>query len=288
MASLNPFKRSPLFEIRSWLSCLYRIGGKVVFLLDPRAQDVVHTYLEAVDAEAPGLVEGLYLHGSVALGDFHLPASDIDFVAVVAAHLDASSTAALVRAHQRLRRRWPRPFFAGPYVTWGDLAQAPDLVQPEPYAHRGRFFGCGRFEINPITWHTLVDVGVVCRGPSLTEVSIWTDPVHLKSWTRQNLMDYWRPWHDRYQRLLSVARLAGLTYWPVVWGVLGVSRLHYTLATGCITSKTGAGLYAREVFAPRWQRVINEALLIRHGGHGSLYLSPFARRRPQLRHPQAV
>lgn len=46
--------------------------------------DVVDTYLRVVDEEAPGLVEGLYLVGSVALGEFRPHTSDVDFVAVTA------------------------------------------------------------------------------------------------------------------------------------------------------------------------------------------------------------
>jgi hypothetical protein len=42
---------------------------------------VVDAYLRMVDAEVAGLVEGLYLVGSVALGDFRPRGSDIDFVA---------------------------------------------------------------------------------------------------------------------------------------------------------------------------------------------------------------
>ena len=40
-------------------------------------QDVVRGFLAAVDAEAPQLVEALYLTGSVALGDFRPRRSDI-------------------------------------------------------------------------------------------------------------------------------------------------------------------------------------------------------------------
>lgn len=40
------------------------------------------TYLEVADRLEPGLVEGLYLQGSIALGDYRPGVSDIDFVAV--------------------------------------------------------------------------------------------------------------------------------------------------------------------------------------------------------------
>jgi len=61
----------------------------------PLVEGVVHAYLRAIDAEAPGLVEGLYLTGSVSLGDFRAHTSDIDFVAVTANSPDAAAIAAL-------------------------------------------------------------------------------------------------------------------------------------------------------------------------------------------------
>jgi hypothetical protein len=65
--------------------------------------------------------------------------------------------------------------------------------------------------------------------------------------------------------------------------VLGVCRLHYTLATGRITSKEGAGVYALATFPPRWQRIIHECLRIRRGTQGrSVYGTPLARRHDAL------
>ena len=52
--------------------------------------------------------------------------------------------------------------------------------------------------------------------------------------------------------------------WGTVWIVLGVSRLHYTLATGKICSKEAAGSYALQTFPEQWYGVIKEALRIRH------------------------
>jgi hypothetical protein len=83
--------------------------------VDAAVESVVSAYLEAVDAEAPGVVEGLYLTGSAALGDFRPHSSDIDFVAVTTTRLDAPAMAALKRAHARLRNR---PYFDGLYVKW--------------------------------------------------------------------------------------------------------------------------------------------------------------------------
>ena len=48
-----------------------------------------------------------------------------------------------------------------------------------------------------------------------------------------------------------------------VWIVLGVCRLHYTLATGGIASKEEAGQYGLHTFSEQWHRALNEALRIR-------------------------
>ena len=93
--------------------------------LHDRVKATVDAYLEAVDDEAPGFVEGLYLTGSTALAEFRPHASDIDFLAVTSNHPDAAAVAALGRAHTRLRNRCPRPFFDGRYVTWDELASDP-------------------------------------------------------------------------------------------------------------------------------------------------------------------
>jgi len=80
----------------------------------PVVAEMVAAYLELADAEAPTLVEGLYLVGSAALDDFRPGASDVDFVAVTAAPLDAVRLVALRRVHDRLRRRRRRPFLDVP------------------------------------------------------------------------------------------------------------------------------------------------------------------------------
>jgi hypothetical protein len=48
--------------------------------------------------------------------------------------------------------------------------------------------------------------------------------------------------------------------------VLGVSRLHYTLATGEIASKEAAGRYALDAFEPGWRAVIEDAPAFWRGG----------------------
>jgi hypothetical protein len=63
----------------------------------------------------------------------------------------------------------------------------------------------------------------------------------------------------------------------------GAARLHYTLATGKITSKEGAGVYARETFPDRWHPIIDECLRIRRRQpNRSRYRSIWTRRHDAL------
>ena len=231
--------------------------------LHDRVQAVVDAYLEAVDDEAPGLLEGLYLTGSIALGEFRPDTSDIDFVAVTANHPGAAAIAALGRAHARLHNQYSRPFFDGRYVTGDDLARDPQQVGPGPFSYEGRFRPRGQGDCSPVTWHTLSSHGVACRGPAPSDLAIWTDPAALASWTRRNFDSYWRPLLRHARRFPDPWSITAFTSYGAVWVVLGVCRLHYTLATGKIGSKERAGCYGLQAFPERWHVALNEALRIR-------------------------
>ncbi|GIH14064.1 nucleotidyltransferase domain-containing protein [Rugosimonospora africana] len=247
------------------------------------ARDIVGAYLSAVDEEAPGLVEGLYLTGSVALGDFRPGASDIDFVAVTAAKPTDEQIAAVRRAHDRVSARYRRPFFDGPYVTWDELAGDPLSAAPGPYRHRDRLAASSRDERHPVTWHTLTRYGTAFRGPLPGEFPVHADDAGLRAWTLGNLDTYWRSWRARAGRLPSPTGLACLSSFGPVWAVLGVSRLHHTLVTGAIISKAAAGDYARDRFDVRWHPIVAEALRIRRGGTDPRgYRDPLRRRRDTL------
>ncbi len=226
--------------------------------------EVVDAYLHAVDAEVRGLVEGLYLIGSAALGDFRPDSSDIDFVAVTAQRPDRIALDGLRHVHTRLRQRYPRPFFDGCYVTWDDLAGDPGRAGPGPHTHEGTFHPPGLHGgHSPVTWNMLAPHGLACRGPEPASRTMVTDPAALAAWTLDNLDAYWRRWLWRSQPLLTPHGGFALTPYATVWLVTGVSRMHYTLTTGGIISKEGAAHYALATFPARWHQVINEALRIR-------------------------
>lgn len=251
----------------------------------PLVRAVTGDYLAFVDAEAPGLVEGLYLTGSVALDDFRPSHSDIDFVAVTAEKPGPQEIAALRRAHARLVGKHRRPHFDGAYVTWAELAADAENAPPGPHAFANGFQDRSGAERHPVTWQTIVQCGVAVRGPA--DAKIFGDPDGLESWTVGDLGSYWRPLWTRMSRLPSADGLAALTPAQAAWSVLGVTRLHLTLTTGRITSKTGAGAYALTAFERRWHRIVEDSVRIRAGG-GSGYRNPYRRRTDVLAYTDMV
>jgi len=255
----------------------------------------VELFLTAVDDMAPGVVTGFYLVGSVALGDFHprgagrgrlSTASDIDFVAVTDRRVapESREMAALAEAHARTVAAFPRPHFDGAVLTWADLAVGPDGCPVVPCAQESRFTPAGRSGLNPVMFCELASHGIAVRGPRPAEVDLWADQNALRTFTLDNLRTYWRPWWQQKRQARPLALAIGVSAWFPVWAVLGVSRLHHLLATGTMTSKCGAGRYARDAFDPRWQRIIAESLCLRtDGAEGRRsYRNPLARRRDTL------
>jgi hypothetical protein len=65
-----------------------------------RASSGLATYfLAAADSMVPGFIRGLYLPGSVALGDFRSHCSDVGFVAVSEHRPDRAELEGLARVH---------------------------------------------------------------------------------------------------------------------------------------------------------------------------------------------
>ncbi|OBB96555.1 hypothetical protein A5779_17080 [Mycolicibacterium peregrinum] len=252
--------------------------------VDGQAAAVIATYLDLADQHADGLIEALYLEGSLALGDFQAGTSDIDFIAVTTDQPDSAALDALHHVHEELATRHHRPFFDGIYLTWPQVAAGPTSVHNPPASHEGRFISTSSPEkANPVTWHTLAQHAITCRGPSPSQLDIWTDSTELAAWQNTNLDEYWLRNLTRARRLLNPSSLALLTDYGTVWTVTGIARLHYTIATEKIASKTQAAQYALNTFPQQWHPVIREALRVRTREHSKpLYTNRLRRRRDIL------
>jgi hypothetical protein len=240
--------------------------------LSQGAAAAIDRYLDAVDAAVPDLVVGLYVVGSIALGDYDPERSDIDVVAVVATPPDAGQRALLAEVHRVVATR-----IDGPYVPIDLLALGPDDVGDVAYHVDGRFELGACHEVSPVTWATLADHAITARGETPSVLGVHVDEAAVRAFSAANLRDYWDGWARTMRALVDgtddddpiEARL-------LEWGVLGVARVHAAATTGKVRSKSAGGAYARDAF-PDWADVIDLALESRAGARREVTIAQLRR-----------
>jgi hypothetical protein len=210
--------------------------------LPASAARVAEEHLHRLDAVAPGLVTGMHVVGSAALGDYHDGVSDLDVVAELSRAAGPDELAALAEAH------------AGPgfevqatYVRAGELAGPVDEVVNGPWANEGRLRTQARSsDLNPVTWLVLARHAISVRG---RRPKTRADVPAAQEFCRQNLASYWAPLLDQSAVLLA-GREPGSPVLPdpVLWIALGPVRLWHTIRTGEVISKGRGG----EVAARHW------------------------------------
>ncbi len=230
-------------------------------LLPAPVAEALAAWLDAHDDVAPGVVEGLYVVGSVALDDW-TPHSDIDVVAVVADPSDPDLFGDLAAAQERVREQVSIAV-DGPYVAWGDLVVAPMAVQ-RPWVLDGDYHVDGEsFEINPIVWYTFATYGVALRGDASDRLGVHIDLGERRSWVRENLQTYWRGVGERLASAIEADTSSETADGAVLeWVALGVARMLYTWETGDVASKSVAGRWAARR-APDFADMLHAAVDLR-------------------------
>ena len=219
-------------------------------------------YLALAEEHVPGLVEGLYLLGSLGWGEWYDGRSDVDFLAVTRERPDPGPLRVL---HAELGQAFPHPWFSGSYVTCADLRRSPQELPDVPGILEGEWRDAGPGP-SPVEWHQLAHHGIRVHGPAIQDLDVHADEQELRRYSHRNLTEYWAPEVSKLEEDREQARRPDL----VEWFVLGISRLHHVIATGTQTSKDGAGHHALDVFGrERWRPVVAEALTHRAIGEAS-------------------
>jgi hypothetical protein len=236
--------------------------------IDDELASTLRRYLDVVDELAPGVVEGLYLVGSAALGDWHPAFSDVDIVAVTAEPATEDDAEAIRRAHARLAEVRPAPTVDGPYVAWGDLIVEPATGLHRPWVLDGVVHHDGDcYEINPVTWYTLATYGLAARGPSPADLEVALDVEARVRFAVDDLGSYWATLGEQ---LAGSVGARAFTTADLEWCALGPLRVHYTAFTADVTSKRRAGEHGLAVAPERFHDAIRAALTARRLGTGGV------------------
>ena len=223
--------------------------------LPPEITAVLHMLLSNVQAILADRLIGMYVHGSLACGDFDPHRSDIDFLAVTAGELPTRLLAALAAMHARFTSSgiaWAQKL-EGSYIP----QQALHRYDPAQNRHPALQVG-GRFGIEPhgpdwvVQRHVLREHGIVLAGPPLATLIDPVSPAELQQAVRGTLREWWSPPFAEPERFKSREYQA--------YAVLTMCRALYTLQYGAVVSKPIAARWALASLDKQWSPLIARAL----------------------------
>ena len=235
-------------------------------------RQVLDEYIALVHDALPGLLAGVYLHGSLALGAFDSKLSDIDFITITSRRCTAADIDSLRAIHKTLLQRYPQAQLEGSYLQWHDLGLFEDTIPPHPHFHDGILHAGGYHDINAVTWWILKHRGIAVVGSPAEQLDIQVDWEDLLAKMHHNMNTYWASFTTNPRRMAWL-----LSDYGIQWVVLGVLRQFYTFREHAITSKVGAGKYGLVHMPRQWHRLIHEAIGIRAGITSSSYRLPIVR-----------
>jgi hypothetical protein len=212
------------------------------------------------------LINAVYLVGSIALGEFNVRLSDIDFITVLNQKAASTEIEKLRGIHQFIEKNHPRWKMSGSYIQPGELGRPERDIEPYPHFHDGVLQSAARNGLNSVTWWELKNHGIAVVGDDPQELSFNIDGNLLIRKMQENLNSYWMSWTKSLSRVI-------LMYldWGIQWAVPGVLRQFYTFRENSITTKVRAAEYALGCVAPPWHPLIQEAINIRIGKKKSAY-----------------
>jgi len=205
---------------------------------------------------------GLYLTGSLALGDFDPHTSDIDFIVLTDVALSEDHIEALRDLHSHFDASdspWAGKIEAV-YITPDALCPNPISTLPYPQVEKDRHLFVEPLESGWIFHlYTLRELGVTVTGPPLRHLIAPIDPDDMRRaaapvaelWLHQVHHDpTWLPWLREHGQAFVILTLC---------------RLLYTLDTGSVASKPAAARWADQALGSRRAFLVSRSLAVQHG-----------------------
>ena len=228
----------------------------------PAVNEALLEILASVRAILGSHLRGMYLVGSLAVGDFDLDTSDLDIIVVTDGPLANDSIAALRDFHTQFGASdslWATRLEAV-YIPQDDLRSPATASASYPQVERDRPFFVEPLEPGwSVQRYTLHEHGVAIAGPEPSEL---LDPVDPDEMRRDGALIA-RTWLDQAEHdptWLDWARPR--PYFAFV--VATLCRLLYTLETGGVASKPVATRWAQQMLDGCLASFIERAWAARH------------------------
>ncbi|MGA2490849.1 MAG: aminoglycoside adenylyltransferase domain-containing protein [Anaerolineales bacterium] len=226
----------------------------------PDINAVLGKLLTSTQAILGNSFTGLYLHGSLAYGDFNPQTSDIDFLVVTDSPLPIKTFSALQEMHASFfasGMAWSQKL-EGAYIPKDDLRRHDPAHTPIPRLGMNGHFALESLGSDWILqcW-ILREKGILVSGPPLKSM---IDPVSaqdLRESVRSSLREWWSPPFPSPQRFQSSEYQA--------YAVLTMCRSLYVLDQGRMASKPEAARWAIGTLDEPWNALIAAANAWRPG-----------------------
>ncbi|MED3572682.1 aminoglycoside adenylyltransferase domain-containing protein [Cytobacillus praedii] len=229
-------------------------------------QKILSEYVSLFHERIPNTLEGLYLHGSIALNAYIDGSSDIDFVGIIKRHLTEAELKILADTHRELADKYKQTGMDGCYLLWEEMGKKETERKKCLYVNEGKV-GWDNHAINPVTWWILKDKGINILGPKITSFHFEVNESDLTSYVINNMNTYWSNRIKRIERYKGIAILLPnkIVDGEIQWSITGMLRQFYTLKKHDVISKVDAGKFAISYMPKRWHSIIQEAISIREG-----------------------
>lgn len=251
---------------------------------------ILKEYIALFNEHLPKTLEGLYIHGSIALNAYVDDSSDIDFITITNRSLTEKDSESLSYIHSIIAKKYKKPEMDGVYILREDLGKL--YTHTHDYNYNYPFYNNeilrfgDYFNFNPITWWILKKKGVsIIGGIHPKDFQFEIQPQELLSYVLGNMNTYW------VNRIQMIENSFGdFVELPtdeidieIEWSVLGLLRQFYTLKENDIVSKLDAGEYGLNQLPVEWYNIIKESMNIRNGVKSKIFNSDMERMDATLR-----
>jgi len=230
----------------------------------PELPAILTEFVSSVKNDLDKNLIGVYLVGSLAIGDFDLD-SDIDFLVVIKEDLTNEAVLSLQEIHSRIYRIgcYPAQHLEGSYITYDLLNQPEDVgVQPLWYLDNGST----TFEraTHDNQWHVrwvLRERGITLLGPKANSL---LPPIPINA-LRSEVISLMQKIADTFAAEIHDPLTFLNSRFGQSFAVLSYCRMLHTLKTDTVQSKFAGMKWALQALDSRWAGFIQQAWEERKG-----------------------
>lgn len=257
----------------SWASAHWKMKDVHIKFLDntklpdqpyPELREVLKIFTDEISAELGGNLVGIYLVGSIALGDFDAD-SDVDFLVVTHTELTEAHMKPLQEIQTRIHdiECYPAKHLEGSYISIADLNDSSMVGHKKLF-----YFDNGSTVYEQSThdnqWHVrwiLRERGITLAGQK-PELILGAIPLNeLCNEIKMAMLQVKELFEGEIEHPLSFFN----SRFGQSFAVLTYCRMLQTLHTGTVQSKKAAVKWAKQFVAPKWAAIIDQAWHEREG-----------------------